>query len=107
METGTLLGVGALIVSAAGALNSMRTGRREDRSGAFTEMKDVVKTLKEENERLEKKMDDAEADCRVQIAGCNDLLKEEREKRRQLQDMFNQQAERIAELERMVKRQGR
>lgn len=72
METGTWLGVGALLVSAAGALNSMRAGKREDRSGAFTEIQAVVKTLKEENERLEKKLDESEDECRKQIQGCKD-----------------------------------
>lgn len=95
-----MLGVGALLVSAVGAWNSLRKGRLDERSGTNAELQALNRTYREEIERLETKLDTSEEDCRTQIQKCADDLKRERERRKDLEQTILEQAERLSQLER-------
>jgi predicted RNase H-like nuclease (RuvC/YqgF family) len=100
VETGTWLGFGALLVSAAGALNSMRAGRREDRSSAVTELQTVVQTLKGEIDRLKLENKESEEECRRLIGNCKDQIKAHTNQVAEMQSTIISQANQINLLER-------
>lgn len=100
METSTWLGFGALLVSAAGALNSMRKTRMDDRSGAVSELRTVVETYKQEIERLKVELRESEEECRKQIANCNERLKAQQEQVQEMRETIISQANQIGQLER-------
>jgi TolA-binding protein len=100
VETGTWLGVGALLVSAAGALNSMRNGNREDRSNAVSELRTVVDTYKAEIERLKVEHRESEEECRKQIAECNEKLRAQQQQVAEMRETIVSQANQIQQLER-------
>lgn len=90
-------------MSAAGALNSMRAGRREDRTSAVAELQTVVTTLKQEIDRLKADNKDTEDECRRQIAVCREQLKAHAEQVAEMRETIVQQANQIALLERRSK----
>lgn len=100
METGTWLGVGALLVSAASAFNSMRNGNREDRTSAVSELRTLVDTYKAEIERLKVEQRESEDECRRQIAECNERIKAHAEQVREMRETIISQANQIQQLER-------
>lgn len=77
MDVGTVTGIGGLILGAIGAVNSLRKTRLEDRGGAFAEIQAVVRVLKEENERLDQKLDEAEKLCNERIASMQNTIIEQ------------------------------
>lgn len=100
METGTILGVGALVVSAAGALNSMRAGKREDRTSAIAELQVVVTALKGEIERLKVENKEAEDECRRKIAECTAEIKAHTTQVQEMRATIVSQANQLQQLDR-------
>lgn len=99
METGTWLGVGALLVSAAGALNSMRKQRGEERSATHGELQALNAAYRSEIDRLRQENREAEDECRRQIAGCNERLKAQQEQVEEMRATIVRQANQLAQLE--------
>jgi septin family protein len=94
-----MLGIGALLVSAAGALNSMRKERRDDRSATHAELQSLNKIYREEIERLKAEIRESEEECRKNIAECNDRLRSQQEQFDALRATIVQQANQIVKLE--------
>jgi septal ring factor EnvC (AmiA/AmiB activator) len=99
METGTWLGIGALIISAAGAINSLRKESRDDRSATHGELQSLNKIYREEIERLKTEIRESEEECRRQIASCNERLIAQQDHLDALRGTIVQQANQIVKLE--------
>jgi predicted RNase H-like nuclease (RuvC/YqgF family) len=100
METGTMLGLGALLVSAVGAWNSLHKTRIEDGTATSNALQALNTTYREEIDRLEEKLDESEEECRKEMARCKEQIKREQEFSRGLQETIFEQAQRISNLER-------
>lgn len=100
METGTWLGVGALLVSAVGALNSLRKNKSDERSATHGELQALNKTYRDEIERLKVEQRESDVECRRQIDECNGLIRAHAEQVREMRETIVQQANQIATLER-------
>lgn len=100
METSTLLGLGALVVSAAGALNSLRKTRVDERSGAIGDLRNVVQTYKEELARLKQELLETEDECRRQIAECRAQSAALQSQIQEMRATIISQANQISQLER-------
>lgn len=96
MDGTTLLALGSLLVAGAGAWNSFRKTRIDDRSGTMSDLRGLITTYKEEIDRLEEQVEATRKDCeaiQIQLEGA--------------QRTIVQQANRISELERQVGQRGR
>lgn len=67
MDSGTILGLMSFGVALLAAVNSQRKTNIEGQAGANQALQALNKTYKDEIERLEGKLDDAEKHCTAQI----------------------------------------
>lgn len=100
MDTGQILGWGALVVSVAGALNSLRRTRLDEKSGAVSDLAKVVQTYKEEIERLKVEQRESEDECRRQVQVVKDQNAALLAQLQEMRGTIITQANQISQLER-------
>lgn len=103
MEVGTLLGLGALVVSGVGAWNSSRKTRIDDRTGTFAALQALNETYRKEIVRLEEKLDATEEECKSQIKVIEEKTAAAIALAKSHETTILEQANRISNLERRAK----